>query len=513
MSGADFLKFAAGGDRESSGAPQRPFGSSAAKKPVSNTERFLGGSTTQSSDQQQQPAKSPTNTQRAQTQEAYSRLRRTMESNDVRFNGAGEDRLPRIEQAWSIRHTDPGIARANEDTLKLIANILKDYPTMRCYVHGETGAAKSAPQKLASYCNLHPVNDVKQCMDTLAENRARACLERLVAIGVDRSQLLISFEGEGGEVKVDFIPEGYTSQPVPQREVVVDNDVVRRLEADKRALYADMERLKAEIERLRNARPDDAEKRRADKLEAEVVRLRDLLEMEKRKWESERRTITEKVRAEVERRLYEEQETSRRHISDLNEEIKRLQRELERLLEDNKSLQQDLDSASSQIPSAAGGMDISDLFPMGLAGVQLGSLSRPEWRQLFQQLVAELVRRKRTKVLPAPRKRTTDYRHDDVKSRVDKLWPSRPSYTPPPMPARRDADDFLRWGGGGGGKKGDADDFLSWSGGGGGGGRSAADDFLNYNSGGRSDYSRSKEPEYQGNLGSSASDFLAFSKR
>ena len=64
-----------------------------------------------------------------------------------------------------------------------------------------------------------------------------------------------------------------------------------------------------------------------------------------------------------------------------------------------------------------------------------------------------------------------------------------------------------------GGKKGDADDFLSWSGGGGGGGRSAADDFLNYNSGGRSDYGRSKEPEYQGNLGSSASDFLAFSKR
>ena len=156
-----------------------------------------------------------------------------------------------------------------------------------------------------------------------------------------------------------------------------------------------MERLKAEIERLRNARPDDAEKRRADKLEAEVVRLRDLLEMEKRKWESERRTITEKVRAEVDGGCTRSRRP-RGGISDLNEEIKRLQRELERLLEDVNRFSRT--STRRQADSVGGrGMDISDLFPMGLAGVQLGPLSRPEWRQLFQQLVAELVCRKRTR--------------------------------------------------------------------------------------------------------------------
>ena len=60
-------------------------------------------------------------------------------------------------------------------------------------------------------------------------------------------------------------------------------------------------------------RADDSERRRAEKLEAEVIRLREALEAEKRRWETERRSINDQVRAEVERRLYEEQESSASH--------------------------------------------------------------------------------------------------------------------------------------------------------------------------------------------------------
>jgi hypothetical protein len=54
--------------------------------------------------------------------EAYARIRRFMDDNHVVFDGAGEtEKLPSIEQAWSVRHSNPSRARANEDTLKGIA--------------------------------------------------------------------------------------------------------------------------------------------------------------------------------------------------------------------------------------------------------------------------------------------------------------------------------------------------------------------------------------------------------
>ena len=84
-----------------------------------------------------------------------------MEDRDVHFNGAGEPNLPRIEQAWSIAHLDPRIRRSNEDTLKGIAGILQDYPTLECVVHGETGAANSAPISLARHLRLDPERDVR----------------------------------------------------------------------------------------------------------------------------------------------------------------------------------------------------------------------------------------------------------------------------------------------------------------------------------------------------------------
>ena len=180
-------------------------------------------------------------------------------------------------------------------------------------------------------------------------------------------------------------------------------------------------------------RADDSERRRAEKLEAEVIRLREALEAEKRRWETERRSINDQVRAEVERRLYEEQESSRRHIATLNEEIQRLHTDarhtIEKLVSENTSLQRELDdvaapggyqTTASTAPHQGMTMDISDLFPMGLAGVQLGSLTRPEWRQLFQQLLAEMVRRKRAARMQRLKRRRT--RRQRSPQRVSPRW-------------------------------------------------------------------------------------------
>jgi len=117
--------------------------------------------------------------------------------------------LPRVEQAWAIEHLEEGAKRHNRNTIRGIANILKDYPGLRCTVHGETGRANSVPLRLADHLRLHPTADLHQCMEVLARRRAEACLEALVAEGVPREQLLISSKGMGGQAKVDFIPEGY----------------------------------------------------------------------------------------------------------------------------------------------------------------------------------------------------------------------------------------------------------------------------------------------------------------
>ena len=57
------------------------------------------------------------------------------------------------------------------------------------------------------------------------------------------------------------------------------------------------------------------------------------------------------MRAEVERRLYEEQESSRRHIATLNEEIQRLHTDarhtIEKLVSENTSLQRELDDVAA----------------------------------------------------------------------------------------------------------------------------------------------------------------------
>ena len=128
-----------------------------------------------------------------------------MRDHDVHFVGMAAAR--RAEEAWSVDHPEPAVAQANHETLRGIAAILQRFPALTCRVHGETGMARSAPAKLATFLGLHPVADVHACMDALAKYRASACLEALVEHGVPRAQLTVSSLGMGGRVRVDFIPE------------------------------------------------------------------------------------------------------------------------------------------------------------------------------------------------------------------------------------------------------------------------------------------------------------------
>ena len=79
---------------------------------------------------------------------------RPSETHDVLFNGAGEDGLPNVQQAWSIDHLDDGQRKANRATLRGIATILKDYKMIRCEVHGD----RSSPlaRSLLHAPGLHP---------------------------------------------------------------------------------------------------------------------------------------------------------------------------------------------------------------------------------------------------------------------------------------------------------------------------------------------------------------------
>lgn len=123
------------------------------------------------------------------------------------FNGAGEDGLPTITQAWSVRHLDETRHAANVATLQGIADILRDYPDLQCEVHGETGHAPTAPRPLADHLRLHYHTDVQRIMDYLARQRAEACRAALVSMGVPERQLFVTHTGRGGNIKVEFVPQ------------------------------------------------------------------------------------------------------------------------------------------------------------------------------------------------------------------------------------------------------------------------------------------------------------------
>ena len=121
---SSFLNFVGSGDANPSvGTGARPSSASPAKRQesVSACQQFLAGGSSAPSNRR--TVITDENQRRKLAKEAYARIRRYMEDHDVNFNGAGEDGLPRIEQSWSIHHTDPKVRRANEDTLKGIAGI------------------------------------------------------------------------------------------------------------------------------------------------------------------------------------------------------------------------------------------------------------------------------------------------------------------------------------------------------------------------------------------------------
>ena len=157
-------------------------------------------------------------------EQALAEVRRWMEEHDVHFDGAMDPRVREsklgVPQAWAIESLDEAKAKANRQLLDGIADVMKTHPELECEVHGSTGKVRRAPEVLASHFGLDAERDVQSLMDRLADCRARACLEALVARGVPRANLFATAKGNtvrpgfrsraGGEgseaLKVDFIP-------------------------------------------------------------------------------------------------------------------------------------------------------------------------------------------------------------------------------------------------------------------------------------------------------------------
>ena len=123
------------------------------------------------------------------------------------FNGAGDGKLPSVEQSWSVEYVgDAAKAAKNREVLNGIAAIMKEFPALGLQVHGETGHADTAPDRLAAKYGLHPRKDVQACMDHLAANRATACMDALKARGIASSRLVATHQARTGSLKVDFLP-------------------------------------------------------------------------------------------------------------------------------------------------------------------------------------------------------------------------------------------------------------------------------------------------------------------
>ena len=111
-----------------------------------------------------------------------------------------------IPQAWSIDHLHQPDLIHNYEVLTRVSVLLLEQPELRCEVHGRTSTPRVCDPDLAAHFGLDPALAMRQVMDRLAYERASACVEALVARGVQRAQLSASFEGCTAEQKVVFIP-------------------------------------------------------------------------------------------------------------------------------------------------------------------------------------------------------------------------------------------------------------------------------------------------------------------
>lgn len=147
------------------------------------------------------------------SQDAYDQIQAFLESHEIRFVGPGQAPPTEVELAWSVDHPDEHTRELNHYTVAGLGRILLGFPHLRTEVHGETGNVRSAPAQLAAHLGLDAAKDVQACMDVLASRRAQACLDALVAVGVPREQLFVTYRGRGGQLAVDFIPHESAAPP------------------------------------------------------------------------------------------------------------------------------------------------------------------------------------------------------------------------------------------------------------------------------------------------------------
>ena len=132
-----------------------------------------------------------------------------MEEHDVHFDGAMDPRVR--ESKLGVPQGGRSTARRGEGEGERqlpdgIADVMKTHPELECEVHGSTGKVRRAPEVLASHFGLDAERDVQSLMDRLADRRARACLEALVARGVPRGNPFAT--AKGNTVRQDWPPRG-----------------------------------------------------------------------------------------------------------------------------------------------------------------------------------------------------------------------------------------------------------------------------------------------------------------
>ena len=125
----------------------------------------------------------------------------------IRFDGAGDESLEDVSQAWSIEHSDRAVAAANHDALRAVADFMQQAPGLSCRVHCETDSVSRGPARLASKLRLSATTDVDELMSHLARQRATACVEGLVRLGVAPTRLRATHKGQGGGSLVAFALE------------------------------------------------------------------------------------------------------------------------------------------------------------------------------------------------------------------------------------------------------------------------------------------------------------------
>ena len=136
----------------------------------------------------------------------------------VEFDGAGDESLREVAQAWSVRHSAEATARHNLDYLRAVAAALHASPSLFCRVHYETAVARRGPARLADALRMRADRDVDALMDHLAEQRALACLEALVELGVDEHRLYATHKGQGDGEGARFELQ---AEPPPREEELV----------------------------------------------------------------------------------------------------------------------------------------------------------------------------------------------------------------------------------------------------------------------------------------------------